>query len=420
MNNKIDIDFGDNKQTVPLKDRKSISILLGAGFSIPMGYPSGNKMNEYLLHFDDNTHSFDANSGKLTTTTDHSKTNFNNTRVGDRKYFDLCLRLIKKYEETHNGNFDYEHFYDFIKGDEIKEEQYKSLFDKLVDERNTYGDCIYHVSDIYNQMIACLMKDKDKESWYDNEPTRVDYYDEKYDTFIKYLSDLSKEYIVNVHTLNHDLLFESFKISTLIDNGDVSDGFEELGSKYYGILCHENRTYHCRLERYTGKYDTPIRLYKLHGSLDYVHFYRRNGHIMELDNYIKIKHGIGYDKIMKENDEGTSYEEDPFETHADFLTGTTAKIKRYGEPFFKNLSGKFEENLKNAEKLIIIGYGCKDQGINDMIKNNFNREKPSFIIDPNPQELVNAFSECIGSKILKFGIDNLDINSLKSQDNENK
>lgn len=122
MNNKIDIDFGDNKQTVPLKDRKSISILLGAGFSIPMGYPSGNKMNEYLLHFDDNTYSFDANSGKLTTTTDHSKTNFDNTRAGDRKYFDLCLRLIKMYTEKHNEGFDYELFYDFIKGDEVKSE----------------------------------------------------------------------------------------------------------------------------------------------------------------------------------------------------------------------------------------------------------------------------------------------------------
>ncbi len=411
-----DIDWGDNTRSIPLENRKSISILLAAGFSVPMGYPTGNKMNEYLQDFD--KYSIEPYTGVLTTTTDGSKPNFEN--IGYQKYFGLCKSLIKMYAETNNGNFDYELFYDFIKGGEVKNGQYQSLFDDLIDKDNSIENCLYQVSNIYNQMIAYLLKDKDNRKWYDDEPTKVDYYDVNYNSFIKYLSALSKEYIVNVHTLNHDLLFESFKISTLIDNGDVSDGFEELGSKYYGILCHENRTYHCRLERYTGKYDTPIRLYKLHGSLDYVHFHRRNGHIMKTDNYVKIKHGIGYDKIMKENDDGTSYEEDLFETHADFLTGTTSKMNRYKEPFFKGLLKKFEKNLQEAEKLIIIGYGCKDEGINNIIKNNFNREKPSFIIDPNPQKLVNAFSECIGSKILKFGIDNLDINSLKSQDNENK
>lgn len=407
-----DIDFGEDTQSIPLENRKSISILLGAGFSVPMGYPTGRKLNQSLLNFDDNKCSIEPNTGVLVTTIDGSKPIIENN--GNQKYFDLCKRLIKVYTEKHNGDFDYEAFYDFIKGDEIKEEQYHSLFDGLIAENNPLENCLYHVSEIYNQMVAYLIKDKDDKTWYDGEPTRVDYYDDKYDPLIKYLSELSKEYIVNVHTLNHDLLFESFKKTTLIGSGIISDGFEELGSKYFGELIVDGRTYHCRLERYTGKYESPIRLYKLHGSLDYVHFYRNEGFSLVPDNYVKIRYGIGYDGVMKENEEGTSYDKDPFEIHADFLTGTTSKMKRYNEPFFKGLHEKFEKNLQEAEKLIIIGYGCKDEGINDKIKNNFNfEEKSSFIVDPNPSEFVNEFCTCLGSKLLKFGIDEFDINSLE-------
>lgn len=46
----------------------------------------------------------------------------------------------------------------------------------------------------------------------------------------------------------------------------MCDGFEELGSPFYGELL---RTYKCRLSRYTGKYTKKIRLYKLHASKDY-------------------------------------------------------------------------------------------------------------------------------------------------------
>ena len=48
-----DIDLGFNNITeTPLPERKSISILLGAGFSAPMGYPIGNELNEKLLNFE--------------------------------------------------------------------------------------------------------------------------------------------------------------------------------------------------------------------------------------------------------------------------------------------------------------------------------------------------------------------------------
>ena len=180
-------------------------------------------------------------------------------------------------------------------------------------------------------MAAHLLKDKTGKSWYDDEPFRVNFYD-GYNGFLSYLSELSREFIVNVHTLNHDLLFESFNNTGFI-NGDMSDGFDEYGSEYYGKLTIKNRTYHCRLERYKGRYNTPIRLYKLHGSLDYVPFYRQNEYgWMIPENYVKIKWGIGAGDIMKSRKSKIGYDISPFEYHADFLTGTTSKIKRYNEP----------------------------------------------------------------------------------------
>lgn len=171
---------------------------------------------------------------------------------------------------------------------------------------------------------------------------------------------------------------------------------------------HDNRTYHCRLERYTGRYNTPIRLFKLHGSLDYVPFYREveNGFMIP-DKYVKIKWGMGADNIMKSRKSKIGYDFSPFEYHADFLTGTTSKIQRYNEPLlFKKLFKRFKKNLRQAEKLIIIGYGCKDEGINEIIKEYFDyNHKQAFIIDKYAREMVSEFGKNINAVLHKVDID---------------
>lgn len=60
-----DIDLGNEQiKEIPLAERKSISILLGAGFSAPKGFPIGNEMNNGLLNFDDKNVDFTP-SGEL-------------------------------------------------------------------------------------------------------------------------------------------------------------------------------------------------------------------------------------------------------------------------------------------------------------------------------------------------------------------
>ena len=80
---------------------------------------------------------------------------------------------------------------------------------------------------------------------------------------------------------------------------------------------------------------------------------------------------MGAGDIMKGRKSKIGYDLSPFEYHADFLTGTTSKIQRYNEPLlFRKLFKRFKNNLRKADMLIIIGHGCKDVGINEMIKEN--------------------------------------------------
>ena len=407
------IDSGiDEEQKFPLSRRKSISFLLGAGFSAPMGYPISNDMNNGLLNFDDSNLDFSPD-GNLTFSEDGTKPLFQIECVLNihQKYFIFCKRLIKEYALAHGNKFDYEEFYDFIKTDEAKQDRYQALCYDLITDYESFSQYLTNTSYIYNQMAAHLLKDRNGKSWYDDEPFKVKYFD-GYNGFLEYLSRLSKEYIINVHTLNHDLLFESFNRTGFI-NGGISDGFDEFGSEYYGTLSHNNRTYHCRLERYTGRYNTSIRLFKLHGSLDYVPFYRiSDDGIMIPDNYVKIKYGIGTSNLMKEKQSEFGYALSPFEYHADFLTGTTSKIQRYDEPLlFKKLFELFKNNLRDAETLIIIGYGCKDVGINELIKEYFDyQNKQIFIVDAFAKEgsQVIKFKESFNARLLRVKIDEIE------------
>ena len=80
-------------------------------------------------------------------------------------------------------------------------------------------------------------------------------------------------------------------------------------------------------------------------------------------------------------------------------------IKRYKEPLlFRKLFKKFRKNLRDVEKIIIIGYGCKDEGRNEMIKENFDyRNKPSFIIDAYAKDgsQVDLFIIELQAKLLR-------------------
>ena len=178
----------------------------------------------------------------------------------------------------------------------------------------------------------------------------------------------------------------------------------------------EDRTYHVRLERFTGVYNRNIRLYKLHGSLDYVLYYRtaEDGVSLVPDKYVKTRHGIGCDNLLRDTHVKDKYERYPFAYHANYLTGTSSKIRKYEDPLlFKRLFESFKDNLQNSELLIIIGYGCKDKGINDIVANSFKGRKV-YIVDPycEGNETVQEFVKRIDARIIKTQIADLSISEF--------
>lgn len=394
---------------------KSISFLLGAGFSAPMGYPIGNKLNDLLLKSTGDQFSFHS-SGVLAVRKDGKKPDWGYQTSYDIS-FEFCKALIQYFNKK-KGYFDYEEFYDFLMDEAHKDTEVNELAKPFLSQFGTVEQLIFSLKNIYNQLVSFYINDKDGKKWYDDEAYCLKPIFPGYTGFLNTLSVLSKDAdSINVHTLNHDLFFERLNNTEWLE-GELCDGFDELGSQYFGQLDVNGRTYNCRLGYYTGKYSNKYRLYKLHGSFDYGVYYKSNGSLMVPETYIKTRYGIGFGEFYKETTDSngvSSYERCWVNYHADFLTGTTSKIERYKEPLlFKQLFKLFRDNLKEAETLIIIGYGCKDSEVNKMIVENFDfKKKKCFIVDPFPSDNVKKFADSIGAKIIGKHLDGLNIKDFQ-------
>jgi hypothetical protein len=378
----------------------SISILLGAGFSAPIGYPIGNTLNKNLLNLTTDLIGFSPD-GRLTFSSDGKKPDFGYKTSYDIE-FEFCIDLIKYYKEKIKL-FDYEEFYDYLLDDASNDKNAEKVASQYLFGRE-FNQLIFGLKNIYNQLVLYHLKDGYGNKWYDNQPYLIGNTFPGYTGILRYFKSIDKDTIVNIYTLNHDLFFESLNNTEFL-SGELCDGFYELGSPYYGIIEKDGHRYNCRLQRYTGEYNTRFRLFKLHGSRDYGVYSKSEGGMFIPENYVKTRYGIGFIDLFKEkiNKDGKlDYENCWINYHSDFLTGTTSKIERYQEPLlYKKLFELFRNNLKSANKLIIIGYGAKDLKINEMILENFafNKNK-SFIIDPYAGDTVIQFASSINANVI--------------------
>jgi hypothetical protein len=155
-------------------------------------------------------------------------------------------------------------------------------------------------------------------------------------------------------------------------------------------------------------------LYKLHGSIDQFPY-----HIQEsgIDTYIKTKPGIRNHSFFKEISDGNGsfkYINDWINYHSDFLSGTTSKILRYREPwYYEKVFIHFEKNLAASEILVIVGYGCGDTEINNLIQKFFDPKKKIFIVEPYPHSGTKAFCAKFNAKLIEKNPDNISIEDFK-------
>ena len=143
-----------------------------------------------------------------------------------------------------------------------------------------------------------------------------------------------------IYTTNYDVVIEEmFKLSFIRDNYDVIDGFgreEKSDAMIYDDL-EFNRS---------GKNERPIiKLYKLHGSMNWA--IRKNDNVLVKniasafvhDNYTSPIIAYPGDHNIKPRDE------------------------------FKKLNAHFEQDLRQAERCIVIGFSFRDwDGINQLFK----------------------------------------------------
>lgn len=390
---------------------KEISLLLGAGFSANKGYPTGNMINRKILQLTPNDFWIHSDQSVHFKARDEEDPNWYSA---ESRIKEFVVDLIASYSERNDG-FDYEKFYDYYHdiyvGKKVDQELYKlcKAFNKKYKAHYDTNNLLSHTNRIFNQLIALCLVDSEGNQYYDPVHHCGPIYP-GYTGFLDCIKVWGENYIVHIHTLNHDLFLESLSSSDWIQS-KISDGFTELGSSYYG---NYRELYKVRLPYFNNNYTGNFRLYKLHGSIDQYPFrINRKG----IDSYVKAKYGIGTTELFKEVRSFKlkhSYISDWIEFHPDFLTGTTSKILRYREPwYYKRIFKHFVSNLRVSKKLLIIGYGGADEEINKLILENYNFEKyPVFIIDPFPHERTSALSDLVNAQIITKDPDCMDINDF--------
>jgi hypothetical protein len=353
-----------------------ISFLLGAGFSVPDGYKTSNQINNRLKTISSNEIEIDSD-GTAFFLEGAEDINAISSFL-EREFVSSFLEFYKN-QVLNEREFDYEQFYDFYKGlerGEIKSPSFRKFSKNFKNQFNissrSNNDLLNKFNNTFNQLLGQQLWKPIGNTFYANYP--------KYDRILSFLKKIGKENIIHIHTLNHDLLMEKFS-NTAYLNTELNDGFEEMGSSYYGQL---NNGYKVRLKYYTDYFESNFRLYKLHGSIDQIKFCSNDNTITAIKTLPSIRMTEFY-REYRDTDGKLKYENCWINYFTDFLSGTTEKINMYGtEYYYKNIFEHFQNNLKNSEKLFIIGYSFRDSGINNMINKYFctNIERKAIIIDP--------------------------------------
>lgn len=387
-----------------------ISFLLGAGFSVNRGYPTAARLNEMITSLKATDFTV-AQQGSVCWLENGQEDIF--AHSGNSTFKQFLLDLIAFYAARHE--FNYEEFFDFytnINDPNHKDEDFKHFCDNFREKHHIEDDNINLVSrhnSIFNQLISGFLVDRDGNHFYPRIHHMEPY--NGYNGFLGCIQRWGRENVLHIHTLNHDLFLESLNHTDAI-NGELSDGFTELGSPYYGELESGDKI---RLSCFTGMYETNYRLYKLHGSLDQYPFHSMNGG--GISAYIKTKYGIGVTDFYKEemNEQGKlQYVNDFINYFPDFLSGTTSKILRYRDPvYYEEIFKSFEANLRTSEILILIGYGCGDSEINNIIFDHF--KGVIYLIDPFPSAKTLEFCDKTGAKLIEKTPENIGLPDFDQQ-----
>ncbi|MBO7599380.1 MAG: SIR2 family protein [Bacteroidales bacterium] len=382
--------------------KRHIAFLLGAGFSMPVGMPTANVLNSIITSeiYNNIRLSFQDGEGNLMKSFILEKVLLESDLCGSFNYEQFFDLLTKEKE----SQLDEEKLLSFIErglygylwkcsrggGEEdiMKTNTIRTMYNELLKDSSNYSDYVQNVIQWYQDTIAKnLLVNTNNGKLVQQHPC--------YTGFINIVDYLVQQgYIIDIHTLNHDLILESLLSHTALKD-KVCNGFGEEKKELFG------RKYTCFD---ISNYNKAIRIYKLHGSIDMHELSSLGGNSTR--QYIQVVDGYSDGNAFMMNNQ-LSASILPL-----FLTGKISKEKDYSKEPFQTLLSEFGKNISIAEKLIMVGYSGGDKGINAILDNNYKNWSQTYVISPNAQK--HCLVQNKGAKAISKGIEELTTSDLES------
>ncbi|NDV42065.1 SIR2 family protein [Flagellimonas sediminis] len=371
--------------------KPSLTVILGAGFSRPAGLPLASDIKKRFDR-DQRQNLLRFGSGEWMWKDEKSEIDINNGKMNtDSSVYGYILNeVIKKYKLEHSVFIDYEHFYqwiqDIVRDKRLKEYIYQKAKDSFLQDHPNFmefvpeydGDIhpflyrfkndsdLSNILEIINYLIADLISIK--------KPQFLESLS-NYEVFVNYLRKFEE---VDIFSLNHDLLLENI---LQYFGSQYSRGFTKEKSE---IRFQDNDA---PIAVFKNLFDKPVRLYKLHGSIDYYRFehyvqgdkpylqYTGNYNYFTTNNY-KEKHFAV--RVNPEN--GKLLQETNFNVVPKFITGTNKTEIIKNDLMYTELFNRFELCVSKAENILISGYSYRDKHINKELE----KRNDVNVINQNP------------------------------------
>lgn len=347
--------------------KTSVMFLLGSGVSIPTGFPSTSEItsqvftgNNIIRHTDSRYY--------LSNNPSEAEKHWTNEHLP--KVLSL-LQLIKELMKSYNKEepLNYEILYYFIQQlNDYESGDYLNMalfpFIKLVKEKMQLTSCepirfidVFSEAEIYIRHTVWRMLSK----------VTVDKH-----SHLAFLSDAINDkdiQIVNVTTLNHDLLIEKHLADKKIN---FNDGFD---SPINGVRYWKNH------------FSDKNNLLKIHGSINWFTLQPDDGDWFDEQIGIALDGDIDHAKSPTGSLMRSMPDKEPH-----ILIGTFNKIYEYTESVFSDIYYQFRTLLKSSKNLVISGYSFGDKGINSAILEWLYTDKQNkiIVIHRDPDTLLGS------------------------------
>ncbi len=326
--------------------KEELAFLFGAGVSIPAGFPSTREITSSVLN--------------------GVQGNKNQQQV---KSIISFLQIIKGMiaDFYQDKDFSYEDLYYVVNQLKDFKDEYENpivpffvdklketlRYSKINKQEDDYANIekmadlgVHYINDTVTELLS-------------KKPGNLEYFN-----FVKECLGNSGSGKLNIFTLNHDILLETYLKNQYIN---YCDGFKREGD----IGTWEPELF--------MKKSTPVNILKLHGSINWYKY----------PQTASGRHTRGYFFGCKDNSI-SHFLNDNYNERPLILTGRSNKILEYNRGIYVDLHYYFYRLLGGTVKLIISGYSFRDKGINSWLIDwmDASVEKKLLLISPDTKKCI--------------------------------